>query len=204
MQFRSGAPGGSRRLRVRAMRSTSDAEWLSEFDVQPVTLDAIEDGDRADIYLLDATQGDCVAFVARLAAQALPVVVVGDEDLDMDEARRDEQALTKEALKAQREREREARRDSVDRSRSTLSGQVLEKLAPHFPEFPYDPTDLRFLGTPVDYIVFDGLAEGDVQEIVFLEVKSGRSALTTRERRVRDAVEAGAVRWDVYRVPDEG
>jgi predicted Holliday junction resolvase-like endonuclease len=102
-----------------------------------------------------------------------------------------------------REREREVRRDSVGRSRATLSGQVLEKLAPHFPEFPYDPTDLRFIGTPVDYIVFDGLGAGDVQGIVFLEVKSGGSTLTTRERRVRDAVEAGAVRWDVYRVPEE-
>lgn len=113
-------------------------------------------------------------------------------------------ALTQRALELEfREREREVRQDSVDRSRSTLSGQVLEKLAPHFPEFPYDPTDLRFIGTPVDYIVFDGLAEGEVQEVVFLEVKSGRSNLTTRERRVRDAVEAGAVRWDVYRVPDE-
>lgn len=113
-------------------------------------------------------------------------------------------ALTQRALELEfREREREVRQDSVDRSRSTLSGQVLERLAPHFPEFPYDPTDLRFIGTPVDYIVFDGLAEGEVQEVVFLEVKSGRSNLTTRERRVRDAVEAGAVRWDVYRVPDE-
>ncbi len=113
-------------------------------------------------------------------------------------------ALTQRALELEfREREREVRQDSVDRSRSTLSGQVLERLAPHFPEFPYDPTDLRFIGTPVDYIVFDGLAEGEVQEVVFLEVKSGRSNLTTRERRVRDAVEAGAVRWDIYRVPDE-
>lgn len=113
-------------------------------------------------------------------------------------------AMTQRALELEfREREREVRQDSVDRSRSTLSGQVLERLAPHFPEFPYDPTDLRFIGTPVDYIVFDGLAEGEVQEVVFLEVKSGRSNLTTRERRVRDAVEAGAVRWDVYRVPDE-
>lgn len=113
-------------------------------------------------------------------------------------------ALTQRALELEfREREREVRQDSVDRSRSTLSGQVLERLAPHFPEFPYDPTDLRFIGTPVDYIVFDGLAEGEVQEVVFLEVKSGRSNLTTRERRVRDAVEAGAVRWGVYRVPDE-
>lgn len=114
-------------------------------------------------------------------------------------------ALTTRALELDyREREREARRDSVDRSRATLSGQFLEKLAPHFPDFPYEPTDLRFLGTPVDYVVFDGLSEGEVDEIVFLEVKSGESSLTTKERRVRDAVEAGAVRWDVYRVPEEG
>lgn len=114
-------------------------------------------------------------------------------------------ALTRRTLElAFREREREARRDSVDRSRATLSGQFLEKLAPHFPDFPYEPTDLRFIGTPVDYVVFEGLSEGAVDEVVFLEVKSGGSTLTTKERRVRDAVEAGAVRWDVYRVPDEG
>jgi len=101
-----------------------------------------------------------------------------------------------------RDRERDIRRDSVDRSRATLSGQFLEKLAPYLPDFPYDPTDVRFLGTPVDYVVFDGLAEGDLQEIVFLEVKSGRSSLRSSQRRVRDAVDAGAVRWDVYRVPD--
>ena len=48
--------------------------------------------------------------VAEAAKAADDEVVVRDEDLDMDEVRRDEQALTKEALKAQREREREARR----------------------------------------------------------------------------------------------
>ncbi len=101
-------------------------------------------------------------------------------------------------------REREARQDSVERSRATLSGQFLEKLAPRFPDFPYDPTDLRFLGTPIDYVVFDGLATGEVREIVFLEVKSGRSTLNATQRRVREAVEAGAVRWDVYRVPEDG
>ena len=112
-------------------------------------------------------------------------------------------ALTRRTMELDfRDRERDIRKDSVDRSRATLSGQFLEKLAPHLPDFPYDPTDVRFLGTPIDYVVFDGLAEGEVQEIVFLEVKSGRSTLNSRERRVRDAVEAGAIRWDVYRVPD--
>ena len=113
-------------------------------------------------------------------------------------------AITRRVLELEfRDREREIRQDSVHRSRSTLSGQFLEKLAPHLPDFPYDPTDVRFLGTPVDYVVFDGLAEGDLQEIVFLEVKSGRSHLRSSQRRVRDAVDAGAIRWDEYRVPDD-
>ncbi|MGA7984082.1 MAG: adenylate/guanylate cyclase domain-containing protein [Burkholderiales bacterium] len=47
---------------------------------------------------------------ALAPGKAADEVVVSDEDLDMDEVKRDEQALTKEALKAQREREREARR----------------------------------------------------------------------------------------------
>jgi len=112
-------------------------------------------------------------------------------------------ALTERSLEWEfRHRELEARRDSVERSRATLSGQFLERLAPHFPDFPYDPTDLRFLGTPVDYVVFDGLSEGVVDAIVFLEVKSGEAGLSTVQRRVRDAIEAGAVRWDVYRVPE--
>ncbi|HLE54832.1 MAG TPA: Holliday junction resolvase-like protein [Thermoplasmata archaeon] len=110
--------------------------------------------------------------------------------------------LTERSLEIEfREREAEVRKDSVARSRSTLSGRFLEQLAPHFPDFPYDPTDLRFLGTPVDYIVFDGLAEGEVTEVVFLEVKSGGSTLSGAQRRLRDAVEAGAVRWEVYRLP---
>ncbi|HYM38948.1 MAG TPA: Holliday junction resolvase-like protein [Thermoplasmata archaeon] len=114
-------------------------------------------------------------------------------------------ALTRRTMELDfRDREKEIRQDSVDRSRATLSGQFLEKLAPHLPDFPYDPTDVRFLGTPVDYVVFDGLADGDLREIVFLEVKSGRSNLRSSQRRVRDAVETGAVRWDLYRVPDEG
>lgn len=100
------------------------------------------------------------------------------------------------------DREAAAREDARKRSRSTLSGRFLEQLAPHFPDFPYDPTDLRFLGTPVDYVVFDGLGEGEVAEIVFLEVKSGKSGLNHAQRRVREAVEAGAIRWELYRVPE--
>jgi predicted Holliday junction resolvase-like endonuclease len=96
-----------------------------------------------------------------------------------------------------------ARRDSVDRSRSVVSGKVQEHLAPLFPEFlsQFNPKDARFLGTPLDLIVFDGLDEGEVRRIVFVEVKTGRASLLSRERRCRDAIEAGRVEYQLLRLP---
>ena len=48
---------------------------------------------------------------------------------------------------------------------------------------------------------FDGLSAGDLHEIVFVEVKTGpAAALSPRERKVRDAVLEGRVRWKEFRV----
>jgi predicted Holliday junction resolvase-like endonuclease len=76
-----------------------------------------------------------------------------------------------------------------------IAGKVHEQLIPYFPGFPYNPKDVRFLGSPVDLVVFDGLAAGNVERVIFVEVKTGGAVLTTRERQVRDAVKAGRVEW---------
>lgn len=94
------------------------------------------------------------------------------------------------------------RQDAVKRSRAVLSGQFSEQLAPYLPDFPWRPTEARFIGKPVDFIVFQGLDDGDVAQIVFVEVKSGGAQLSARERRVRDAVREKRVSWAEYRVPD--
>jgi predicted Holliday junction resolvase-like endonuclease len=98
-----------------------------------------------------------------------------------------------------------ARRDSVDRSRSVVSGKVQEHLAPLFPAFlsQFNRKDARFLGTPLDFIVFDGLDEGDVRRVVFVEVKTGKASLLSRERRCRDAIEAGRVEYQLLRLPTD-
>jgi len=92
------------------------------------------------------------------------------------------------------------REDAVQRSLAVTAGKVHEQLIPYLPAFPYNPKDVRFLGSPVDLVVFDGLSEGRVRRIVFLEVKTGGSGLTSRERWVRDAIQAGDVEWGELRV----
>jgi predicted Holliday junction resolvase-like endonuclease len=99
------------------------------------------------------------------------------------------------------EHERGIRKDALKRSQAVVSGKATEHLVPLLPEFPFDPKDARFLGAPVDLVVFDGLSEGDLREIVFVEVKTGASAaLSTRERRIRDAVDDGRVRFLEIRI----
>lgn len=93
------------------------------------------------------------------------------------------------------------RGDAVKRSRAVLGGLAAEQLAPYLPGFPFDPTELRFVGKPVDFIAFVGASRGRIEEIAFVEVKSGNAALSQVERSLRDAVKEGRVRWVEYRAP---
>ncbi len=93
------------------------------------------------------------------------------------------------------------REDAIRKSEAVIKGKITEHLMPFFPEFEYDPKDARFIGTPVDLMVFDGLSEGAVREIVFLEVKTGKGAdLSSRERLIRNCVDAKKVVYRVVRV----
>jgi predicted Holliday junction resolvase-like endonuclease len=87
------------------------------------------------------------------------------------------------------------RRRFIRQSRAVTAGKVAEQLAPHFPEFTLNPREARFLGSPVDFVVFDGLEDGAVRRIVFVEVKTGGAGLSGRERLVRDAVHGKRVEW---------
>jgi predicted Holliday junction resolvase-like endonuclease len=93
------------------------------------------------------------------------------------------------------------RRDALKRSRAVLGGLAAEQLAPFLPGFPFDPTELRFVGKPVDFIAFVGASSGRIEEVALVEVKSGNAALSPVERSLRDAVAAGKVRFVEYRAP---
>jgi predicted Holliday junction resolvase-like endonuclease len=84
----------------------------------------------------------------------------------------------------------------LKQSRAVLGGLVSEQMAPLLPGFPFDPGDCRFVGKPVDFIVFRGMHEKNIREVIFLEVKSGTAKnLNDQEKKLRDAIQAGQVRW---------
>ena len=91
---------------------------------------------------------------------------------------------------------------SQKKSSETRLGQITEHLAPLLDQFPYDPKSLHFLGDPIDFISFD-LHSAD-PAVVFIEVKSGNSKLSSRQRLIKKLVEKGSIRFEELRVSADG
>ena len=101
-----------------------------------------------------------------------------------------------------RQSKEQAVQETLRRSSAIIKGQIGERFAPFVQGFGYEPADARFLGSPVDYVVFDGLTEGRIRAIAFVEVKTGAATLTPYQRQVHEAIKAGRVDWRVVEIPE--
>jgi predicted Holliday junction resolvase-like endonuclease len=146
---------------------------------------------------------DIAAVIAVAVAAAVLIIILANHmiRLRFEQKFRDWCEERSQEWEAETE---QARQDAINRSRAVLGGKFTEQLVPYFPDFQYDPTEARFIGSPVDLIVFPGLASGDPQEIVILEVKTGPSSqLTPQQKKIRQLIEEGMVRWDeIHRVSE--
>ena len=105
------------------------------------------------------------------------------------------------------EQESSVRRDAADRSRYVIKGKIAEHMVPMVPDvFKHNPSDARFIGAPIDYLIFDGytaVKEGESDEDIFVvlaDIKTGNATLNRTERKIKEAVEKGRVRWETIRI----
>ena len=100
-----------------------------------------------------------------------------------------------------------AQKRSVNTSRAVLKGKMAEQLAPILPEFQYLPSDAKFLGDPLDYVVFngysdfrDGAGRAEDIEVVLIDIKSGAARLTKGQQAIAQAIKQGRVRFETVRI----
>ena len=99
-------------------------------------------------------------------------------------------------------REQEIRADAIAKSKQVQKGFSAEHFAPFQMEF--NPRDFRHAGDPVDYLVYAGgtdIKDGTsdrIEEILFLDIKTGQADLNKTQRRIRDAVVEGRVTFATW------
>ncbi len=59
---------------------------------------------------------------------------------------------------------------------------------------------MHFLGNPLDYLVFD-LDQG---KVIFLEVKSGNSRASKKQKIIKNIIEAGHVYYEELQINEKG
>ena len=107
-----------------------------------------------------------------------------------------EKKLEEETKKLEEETESRKKTLSQKKSSEVRLGHIAEKLAPFLDDFAFDPEDATFLGKPIDYIVFE-------EEIItFVEIKMGKSQLSTKQRRIRDLIKNKHVGWKEIRIEE--
>ena len=94
------------------------------------------------------------------------------------------------------EEETESRKKTLSQKKSSevRLGHIAEKLAPFLEDFTFNPEDATFLGKPIDYIVFED------EIITFVEIKSGKSQLNSKQRHIRDLIKNKQVAWKEIRI----
>ena len=117
-----------------------------------------------------------------------------------------EQYITELELKHQQDLT-QAQKRSVNTSRAVLKGKIAEQLAPILPEFPYLPSDAKFLGDPIDYVIFngytdlrDGAGQVDDLEVILVDIKSGGARLTKGQQAIAEAIKQGRIRFETIRI----
>lgn len=74
-------------------------------------------------------------------------------------------------------------------SQSVKHGQQWEHFVPFMDNYPGDREHSVYLGMPIDYLSFGN------DQILFIEVKTGQSTLSEKQRQIKELVEQKKVGW---------
>ena len=91
----------------------------------------------------------------------------------------------------------------IKQSKAVDNGFAMEHVAPLMFQ-TFDARDLRHIGNPIDYIIFDGASlfnsknAQSLKGLTLLDIKTGTSTLSTIQRRIRDLVIEGNFNFVVY------
>lgn len=68
-------------------------------------------------------------------------------------------------------------------------GKHFESFVPFMDEYPGEKESTVFIGNPIDFISFDD------DSVKFIEVKTGKSKLSEKQKKVKELIEEKKIKW---------
>lgn len=121
----------------------------------------------------------------------------------LDLYRSNEQKIDKQESKFE-EKEGDIREKARQRGRAKVPILVRQSMDKQFAKLSYDPYDIKPLLHPIDFVVFDGLNNKSLDDIILLSTNTLNSNLKTLQKGVANAVDNKQYDWKVARVSIDG
>jgi predicted Holliday junction resolvase-like endonuclease len=78
--------------------------------------------------------------------------------------------------------------DAIKRSTSVSKGKIIEHFAPFMLPNILNPDEVVFIGSPIDLISFTNIDSKENISIDFLEIKTGNSSLSKKQKLIKEAI----------------
>ena len=100
--------------------------------------------------------------------------------------------------------EEEMREKSRERGRKRVVSTVLKSMDDYFSKKKYNPYDIKPIIHPVDFVIFNGDHDKQVNEVVFLSKKSKNPNLAALQKSVDECVEKKNYDFKTAKISNEG
>ena len=85
-----------------------------------------------------------------------------------------------------------------------MANRVVKKIDPIFYPRKLNPDDAKVIFHPIDYVVFNGMKNGELKNIVLLDRKKGNSTHKKLQRSIESTINHERYEWLTIRVENDG
>ncbi|SVB88326.1 uncharacterized protein METZ01_LOCUS241180 [marine metagenome] len=124
-----------------------------------------------------------------------------DDQIKKLQNKSDSVAIKEDKLHSQ---EGEMREKSRERGRKRVVSTVLKSMDDYFSKKKYNPYDIKPIIHPVDFVIFNGDHDKQVNEVVFLSKKSKNPNLAALQKSVDECVEKKNYDFKTAKISNEG
>ncbi len=96
----------------------------------------------------------------------------------------------------------EIREQAIQRGRDQVPKMVNNSLSGSITKLKYNPYDIKPINHPIDFVVYDGMSDGEINNVIFLHEKN--PDLAELHKSIHETVQKKEYDWRVARISREG
>jgi predicted Holliday junction resolvase-like endonuclease len=102
------------------------------------------------------------------------------------------------------EEEKEKLKEKAREKGRKLAQKMVKTIDPVFTPRRLNPDDAKVIFHPIDYIVFNGMKENSLKNIIFLDRETTTPEHRSVQRSIEKVIEKGNYEWQTLRVLEDG